>query len=166
MATEANKVKTTVGELDLIVDREFNAPRELVWKAVTEPEHLSRWWAPGEYTIPVCRIDLRPGGKWHYCMRSPEGGEHWVLSVYREVAKPERLVYTSLFADEHANANDAIPEQLNTMKLFAQDDGTTRLTVQVHFERAEDLKWTVDAGMAEGMSNAFEKLDRILEELQ
>ncbi|MFD0672382.1 SRPBCC domain-containing protein [Cohnella sp. GCM10027633] len=166
MATEANKITKTVGELDLIVEREFNAPRELVWKAVTEPEHLSRWWAPGGYTIPVCRIDLQPGGKWHYSMRSPEGDEHWVLSVYREVVKPERLVYTSLFADEHANANDAIPEQLNTMKLFAQDDGKTRMTVQVHFERAEDLKWTVEAGMAEGMANAFEKLDRVLEELQ
>ncbi|MFC5531421.1 SRPBCC domain-containing protein [Cohnella yongneupensis] len=161
-----NSVNTEIGELDLIIDRIFNAPRELVWKAVTEPEHVSRWWAPYEYTIPVCKIDLRPGGLWHYCMRSAEGEEHWVRSDYREIVKPERLVYTSLFSDADAVPNDVIPEQLNTMKLFEQEDGKTKMIVQVHFDKAEDLKFTVEAGMAEGMTNAFLKLDLLLAEAQ
>ena len=146
------------------MEREFAAPRELVWTALTVPEHVSRWWAPGDYTIPVCKIDLRPGGLWHYCMRSPAGEEHWIRSEYREIAKPERIVFTSVFSDENANPNDEIPQQFNTIKLVELEGGKTRFTFNVHFDRAEDLKFTVEAGMAAGFENATDKLARILAE--
>lgn len=165
-STDESRIKVTVGELDLVMEREFAAPRELVWKALTEAEHVSRWWAPFDYTIPSCTIDLRPGGLWHYSMRSETGEEHWIRSVYREVVKPERIVFTSVFSDEHANPNDEIPEQFNTIKLEELASGNTRLTFRVRFDRAEDLKFTVDAGMAVGFENATEKLAQVLAKLR
>ncbi|MEX1031415.1 MAG: SRPBCC domain-containing protein [Paenibacillaceae bacterium] len=93
-----SNVTTNIGEREFELERIFDAPRELVFKMFTEPEHLARWWAPIPYTIPVCKIDLRPGGIWHYCMRSPEGHNHWAMSTYREIVEPERIVYNSTFA--------------------------------------------------------------------
>ncbi|MBO0782432.1 MAG: SRPBCC domain-containing protein, partial [Ktedonobacteraceae bacterium] len=88
-------LRSHVGEKEFVVERHFNAPRTLMFQVFTQPEHLKRWWAPQPYTIPTCTVDLRPGGIWHYCMRSPEGQEHWARSVYREIVPPEKLVYIS-----------------------------------------------------------------------
>ncbi|HZU03637.1 MAG TPA: SRPBCC domain-containing protein, partial [Ktedonobacteraceae bacterium] len=88
-----------IGEQEFVVERQFNAPRTLMFQVFTQPEHLKRWWAPPPYTLPVCTIDLRPGGIWHYCMRSPEGQDQWARSVYQEIVPPEKLVYTTTFAD-------------------------------------------------------------------
>ena len=99
-----------VGEQEFVVERLFTAPRTLMFQVFTQPEHLKRWWAPQPYTVPICTIDLRPGGIWHYCMRSPEGQDHWARSVYSEIVPPEKLVYTSTFADEHANPVEGMPE--------------------------------------------------------
>ncbi len=160
----SDKMTTTVGELDLVMERTFNAPRELVFKAFTEAEHVARWWAPLPYTIPVCKIDLRPGGLWHYCMRSPEGELHWVRSEYSEIVRPERVSYSSLFADENAIPNDVIPKQLGTMK-FIDVEGKTRLVCHIKFESPEALKLTVEMGMEEGYSMALDNLERLLKEL-
>src|SRR5687768_9701738 len=106
------KRRTTMAKNNLIGEREkqeivitriFDAPRELVWKAWTEPEHFKRWWGPKEYTCPFCEMDLRVGGKYLNCMRSPEGQEYWSTGVYREIIPMERLVFTDCFADEHGN---------------------------------------------------------------
>ena len=75
-------------EQELIITRVFDAPRELVFKAWTEPEHFVRWWGPKGYTTPSCTIDLRPGGVMHHCMRSPEGREVWTKGVFREIVVP------------------------------------------------------------------------------
>ncbi len=82
------------------LDDYLDAPRDLVFKAWTEPERLMRWWAPKGWTTPFCKIDLRPGGVFHYCMRSPEGRDFWGKGVYREVVEPSLLVYTDSFSDE------------------------------------------------------------------
>jgi len=153
-----------VGEKDFVMERIFQAPRELVFQAFTRPEHLARWWAPAGYTIPVCRVDLRPGGVWHYCMRSTEGDEHWCRMVYREIEAPERLVYTALFADEHGNPTDDIPEQTVTAT-FTETDGATKLELRVELPTAETLKWTMDVGMVEGLTITFAQLDALLPQL-
>ena len=88
-----------VGEQEIVVERQFAAPRTLMFQVFTRAEHLKRWWAPQPYTLPVCTIDLRPGGIWHYCMRSPKGQDQWARAVYREIVQPEKLVYTTTFAD-------------------------------------------------------------------
>jgi uncharacterized protein YndB with AHSA1/START domain len=158
-----NDVTPNLGEREFEIVRMFDAPRELVYRMFTEAEHVARWWAPLPYTIPVCTIDLRPGGKWHYCMRSPEGELNWCLSTYQEIIEPELVVFTSLFADEDANTTDEIPEYLMNVKLTEQDS-RTKLTLGVHFEEAEHLKLIVEMGMIEGITMTFGNLDSILKE--
>jgi uncharacterized protein YndB with AHSA1/START domain len=158
-------VTTNIGEREFIMERIYDAPRELVFKAFTESSHLARWWAPGEYTVPVCKIDLRPGGIWHYCMESPEGERHWARSVYREIVVPERIVYTSTFADEKANPIEGIPEHLATIT-FGEYEGKTKLTVRIQFESAKDLKTTLELGMVQGLTETLNtNLDNLLKEI-
>src|SRR5574341_357191 len=88
------------GTRTLVITRIFDAPRELVWKAWTESEHLMRWWGPKHFTAPVWRLDLRVGGSYLYCMRSPEGQDYCGTGIFQEIVPPERLVYTDSFADE------------------------------------------------------------------
>ena len=93
----------TATKNELVITRVFDAPRELVWKAWTEPKRLMRWWGPKNFTSPACKIDLRVGGKYLFCMRSPEGKEFWSTGVYREIVPLERIVCTDSFADEKGN---------------------------------------------------------------
>lgn len=88
---------------ELVITRVFDAPRELLWKAWTEPDRTMRWWGPKHFTAPVSRIDLRVGGKYVNCMRSPDGKEYWSAGIYREIVPLERLVMTDSFADEKGN---------------------------------------------------------------
>jgi uncharacterized protein YndB with AHSA1/START domain len=85
---------------EFTITRVFDAPRELVFKAQTEAEHLSKWWGPKGYTMLVAKLELRPGGTFHYSMRSPEGHEMWGKFVYREIVAPERIVFVNSFSDE------------------------------------------------------------------
>jgi uncharacterized protein YndB with AHSA1/START domain len=162
---EYHSVSPRVGEQEFVIERQFNAPRTLMFQVFTQPEHLKRWWAPQPYTISACTIDLRPGGIWHYAMRSPEGQEHWARSVYREIVPPEKLVYTSTFADEHANPIEGIPEHLTTVT-FTEEAGKTRVTTRVQFSSAEALKTAVEMGMQQGMNMTWDYLVEYVQELQ
>jgi uncharacterized protein YndB with AHSA1/START domain len=93
------EVVTEPGQQAVVVTRVFDAPRELVWKAWTHPEHVMRWWGPQDFTSPRCEIDLRVGGKYLNCMRSPDGQDNCTTGVYREIVPFERLVYTDSPAD-------------------------------------------------------------------
>jgi uncharacterized protein YndB with AHSA1/START domain len=129
---------TPPAELVLVITRVFDAPRDLVFKAWTDPEHFVRWWGPKGFTVPFCKIDLRPGGVMHFCMRSPEGQDIWNKGVFREVVEPERIVSTDSFSDEEGNlvqpahygmSPDWPSETLVTVT-FAEHDGKTKLTLQ------------------------------------
>jgi uncharacterized protein YndB with AHSA1/START domain len=84
---------------ELLITRAFDAPRRLVFRAWTDPAHLVRWWGPRGFTTPFCKMDAQPGGTWRVCMRSPEGSEHWLRCIYREVLEPERLVFSWAWED-------------------------------------------------------------------
>ena len=88
---------------ELTITRLFDAPRELAWKAWTEPERMKKWWGPQYFTAPVIKTDLSVGGKYLYCMRAPDGKDYWSTGVYREIVPRERLVMTDSFADENGN---------------------------------------------------------------
>src|SRR3990172_1271357 len=113
------------GSPRLRIERVFNAPRELVWRAWTERKHLMRWWGPDGFTCPVAEIDARIGGRFRTCMTSPDGVEHWVGGIYLEVVPPERLVFT------WAWESDGKPSHISTVKieLFAQGRSKTRLVL-------------------------------------
>lgn len=157
-------LNTQIGEQEFTIERQFNAPRALMFQVFTQPEHLKRWWAPQPYTIPVCTIDLRPGGLWHYAMRSPEGQDHWALSVYREIVPPEKLVYTSTFADEHANPIKGVPEHLATIT-FTEDANKTHVSARFQFASADALKTAVEMGMVQGLSMTLDYLAGYVQEL-
>lgn len=153
------------GEHAFTVERQFNVPRALMFQAFTRPEHLKHWWAPRPFTIGTCTVDLRPGGVWHYSMRSPEGAEHWARSVYRDIVPPEKLVYTSTFADEHANPIVGVPEHVTTV-LFREEDGKTRVTAHIEFSSAEAMQTAISMGMQQGMNMAWDDLVEYVQELQ
>jgi uncharacterized protein YndB with AHSA1/START domain len=118
-------------ERELVITRVFDAPRPLVFKAWTEPEHLVRWWGPQGFTTPSCTMDVRPGGAFRLCMRSPEGTDHWLRGVYREIVEPERLVCTWAWEDAEGKPGH---ETLLTVS-FADHGGKTKLTLhQAVFE--------------------------------
>ncbi|MDB5065633.1 MAG: polyketide cyclase [Chloroflexi bacterium] len=116
---------TTSAERELLLTRTLDAPRALVFRAWTDPEHLARWWGPRGFTTPSCTMDVRPGGAWRICMRGPDGVDHWVQGVYREVVEPERLVTT--WAWEQADGSSG-GETLLTVTL-EERDGRTVLTL-------------------------------------
>jgi uncharacterized protein YndB with AHSA1/START domain len=122
----------------LIITRVFDAPRELVWKAWTEPKHLMKWWGPKEFTCPVCKIDFRVGGSFHYCMRSPEGKDYWGTGVYKEIRRFEKIVVTDSFADKFGNVVPAtaygfegdFPLELLITITFEKLKGKVKLTLR------------------------------------
>lgn len=117
---------TDTSDRELLITRIFDAPRSLVFKAWSSPEHLARWWGPSGYTLPICKMDFRPNGAYRYCMRSPEGTDHWIHGVYREVVEPERIVLTGSWTD--ANGNPTSPPTTTTIT-FEEHDGKTKLTL-------------------------------------
>lgn len=135
--TKINSVQQVVDQV-LMITRVFDAPRELVFKTWTEPERLKRWWSPKGFTCTVSKIDLRPGGGYLNCMRSPDGKDYWSCGVYREIVKPERIVCTDSFADENGNLvspqdysmSPDWPAEALIEATFVEHDGKTELTLK------------------------------------
>ncbi len=152
---------------ELIVTRFFDARRELVWKAWTEPWRTMRWWGPSGFTSPASKIDLRVGGKYHNCMRSPDGKDFWSTGEYREIVEPSRLVMTDSFADEKGNVVPAshygfsadFPEMLITVTLEDLGDKTMLVLRHSTIDNSE-LKDRDE--MEQGWEEFFDKLDAFL----
>lgn len=142
-------------------ERVFAAPRELVFRAFSAPEHLKHWWGPKGWTLPVCEVDFRPGGVWFYGMRGPDGEESWGKATYHEIVPPERIVYTDAFADAEGNVNPAMPQMTITVT-FADLGGTTKITNRVEFASAADREATLAMGMVEGMGETWDRLEAYL----
>lgn len=144
------------------ITRIFDAPRELVWRAWTDPQQMMRWWGPPTFTTPVCSMDLRVGGKYLYCMQSPEGQQFWSTGVYQEIIPPERLVFTDSFADEQGNVvaashygmGDDFPLEMVVTVTFEESGGQTKMLL-----RHEGLPAGEMGDMtAEGWNGSFDKL--------
>src|SRR5450432_1916579 len=95
-----NSTATATKSADFVISRVFNAPRDLLWKCFTEPERMKQWWGPKGYVVTVSKMDLRPGGTYHYGMKTPDGTPMWGRMVYREIVPPEKLVFINSFSDE------------------------------------------------------------------
>lgn len=154
-------------EQDLVISRVFNAPREQVWRAFTDPELLMKWWGPKGFTCPVAKIDLRVGGKYLNCMKSPDGQEFWSTGVYKEIVEPERIVATDSFADDKGN-------QVHAEHYGMNKDFPMEMLMEFHFEEEGDkTKFTLrhkglpNVEMVEatrtGWSESFDKLDDLFE---
>jgi uncharacterized protein YndB with AHSA1/START domain len=135
------------GEADkaFVISRVFDAQRGLVWKAWTEPERLKQWWGPKGFKVISAKVDLRPGGVFHYGLQMPDGQEMWGKLVYREIVAPERLVFVVSFSDRDGGVtrHPFVPswpiETLSTVT-FEQQPGKTRVTVQWRPHSATDVE--------------------------
>jgi uncharacterized protein YndB with AHSA1/START domain len=136
MVAENNSKKEQAERV--LITRVFDAPRGVVFKAWTECERLMRWWGPKGFTTPFCKIDLRPEGVFHNCMRSPEGRDYCGKGVYREIVEPERIIFTDFFVDEEGNPVPAThygmspdwPQETLVTVTFAEHKGKTKLTLE------------------------------------
>jgi len=154
------------------ITRVVDAPRDKVWRAWTEVERLRQWWGPKGFAVTHCKVDLRPGGIMHFCLRMPDGGEMWGKFVYREIVKPERLVWLHSFSDKdggttvHPMSPDW-PREMLTKVTFEEQGRKTRVTVQsvpVDASTAIERK-TFDEGrdsMKQGWTGTFEQLESYL----
>ena len=158
-----------------VISRVFNAPRELVWKAWTDVEHLKKWFGPAGTFMPVSKMDLLPGGTFHYCQRGPDGKDMWGKWVLREVQPPERLVLVQCFSDEKGGAvrhpmAPTWPLETLSTTTFSESNGKTTMTIQWEpYHANEEEKKTFDGahdGMNMGWGGTLDKLDAYLAEVQ
>jgi len=155
-------LKVTIpSDLEVVLTRVFEAPRRLVFEAMTKPEHVPHWFGPRGYTLPVCEIDLRPGGAWHYLLRGP-GGDMGMKGVYREIAPPERLVSTESY---DIPGMGWTPESVVTTTLNERD-GKTTLTSRIRYQSVEHRDGHVGSGMEAGAGETFDRLAEYLETME
>ena len=159
-------------EFEFVIMRNFNAPRERVWKAWTEAERLGKWWGPKGFDIVSVKLDLRPGGTFHYGLKSPEGQEMWGKFIFREIVPLERLVFVVSFANaegglaRHPMSPDWPLTMLSTVTFADTGTGKTAITVKwVAYEATEAERKTFAAGkdsMQAGWTGTFDRLDAYL----
>lgn len=132
-----NNSTITTDKGNIKVERIFDASRELVWQAWTDPKHFMQWWGPQGFTSPLAKMDLRVGGKYHIAMTSPDGRNMYNMGIYSEITPPERLVFTQCMADEDGNAVSPasfgmtdMPDETEVIVTLEDVNGKTKLTVQ------------------------------------
>ena len=147
---------TDAENLELVITRVFDAPRGLVFKAWTDPEHLVRWWGPKGFTSTIMgKIDLRPGAPYRIHMRGPDGDDHWSQGVYREIVEPERLVFAGYWADAEGKPKG---RESTVTVTFEDLSGKTRLTLR---QRVFESLTARDAHRG-GWTSSFERLAEYL----
>ena len=154
---------TARGDREIVMTRVFDAPRHLVFDAWTKPELLARWFGPRGWTVPVCEIDLRPGGAFRYVLRGPDGSEVVMRGVYREVVPPERLVTTEGF-DGFSEVGWRPEDETVTTMVLTEQDGKTTWTATVLYPSKEVRDAALQ--LSEAWRGLGESLDRLAELLQ
>jgi uncharacterized protein YndB with AHSA1/START domain len=147
-------VAPELSQHELVLTRVFDAPRALVYKMWTDPEHLARWWGPHKFTTPVCELDVRPGGVSRIHMRGPDGTIYPMTSVYQEVVNDQRLVCRSSPLDEQGQPLFEVEHTVT----FVEQDGRTTLTLHVRVVKATDKAAPYLAGMKAGWTQSLERL--------
>lgn len=148
----------TPTDRDVVITRVVNAPRAIVFKAFTEPRLLQQWLTgPEGWTMPICELDLRPGGSWRYVYRQADGAEMTLSGLVHEVRPPERLVTSESWGPEW-------PDTVNTMVL-AESKGQTTITITVTYPSKDARDAALKTGMTEGMEQSYVKLDTLVRTL-
>ena len=149
----------TMATRTLTIERVFNAPREKVFTAFTDCEHLMHWWGPHEWPLAHCDIDFRVGGTWHYAMReTATGNESWVLMLFDEIISPEFIRYRDVFSDANRTINTDLPESASTLHFYAEGDSTRVVSTSMYAD-AESLKKMLEMGMEQGFKEMWDRLD-------
>jgi len=157
---------------ELVITRTFDAPRELVWQAWTDPEMVKKWWGPKDFTAPVIKSDFRVGGTYLYCMRGPAGPggpviDAWSGGEFKEIVPMQKIVVTDYFADKDGNKASAadfglspdFPEESTITITFAEEDGKTRLTITYQMPESQIAREAmIKSGIEAGWNETLDKL--------
>jgi uncharacterized protein YndB with AHSA1/START domain len=152
---------TTPSDREIVMTRLFDAPRRLVFDAMTRPEHVRRWWGilDERHSVASCEIDLRVGGSWRFVGRGPEGDFPAFYGVYREISPPERLVYTEIF--------EPFPDSESVVTaVLAEEGGKTRLTVTCRYPSRDVRDMVLGSGMERGAAISYDRLEDLVVELR
>jgi uncharacterized protein YndB with AHSA1/START domain len=149
-------ITAEAGKPFICTTRVFNAPRELVFEALTNPKHIPNWWGPRYLTTEIDRLELRPGGLWRFVQRDQQGNVHAFHGVYHDITAPERTVSTFEY--------EGVPGHvvLETTQLEALPEGKTRLTTTSVFQSVEDRDGMVASGMEGGLRESWDRLEELL----
>jgi uncharacterized protein YndB with AHSA1/START domain len=161
VANSATFKVTTPSDREIVLTRLFDAPRHLVFEAMTRPEHVKRWWGilDDRYSVPVCEIDLRVGGSWRFVGRGPHGEGPAFYGTYREVSPPDRVVFTEIF--------EPFPDVESVVTaVFTEENGKTRLTATCRYPSAEVRDTVLNSGMEKGAAISYDHLEEVALELQ
>jgi len=146
------------GKQEIIITREFDAPRELVYKAFTDKKLYTQWLGPKGYTMKIIKFEPKSGGSWRYVHRDPTGKEFGFHGVYHEVLPPERMIDTFEF--------EGLPEKghvsFETAKFVEVPGNRTKLVIQTIFQSVQDRDGMIQSGMERGMNESFDRLDELL----
>lgn len=174
MTTKKQPTENTTGR-ELVISRVFDAPRNLVWQVWTDPEHLKRWFGPKGFTMSACSLDLRPGGVFHYGMKSPDGHEMWGKWIFKEIMPPEKLVVVASFSDAKRGvtrhpASTTWPLETLSTTTFTEHAGKTTLTLRwAPYNATDEERKTFDsshAGMTQGWDGTMSQLEAYLATIQ
>lgn len=152
---------TTPSDTEIVMTREFDAPRELIFEAHSKCEHLDKWWGPRKYSLEECEMDFRPGGKYRFVHRGPDGvEEHGFLGEYREIVPPEKIVWTFEW--------EGMPGHISVDTLTLEDlgGGRTKLIAHSLFDSKEDRDGMLQSGMEEGAAETYDRLAELLRTLK
>jgi uncharacterized protein YndB with AHSA1/START domain len=171
MTTTAER---TLGK-DFVITRHFDARRDLVFKAFTDPSRMMHWWGPKGFTVFAAKMDLRPGGIYHYGLKAPDGSSMWGKFIYREIVAPERLVFIDSFSDEAGNItrhpmSPTWPLELLSTITFDERQNSTLLTVRWALlpSATDEERKTFNAardGMNQGWTGTLDQLAAYLEKI-
>jgi uncharacterized protein YndB with AHSA1/START domain len=154
-------VKAEPGKQDFVITREFDAPRELVFKAFTDPKLYVQWLGPRRFKMILETFEPRSGGRWRYIHKDKDGNEYGFHGVYHEVLEPSRMIDTFEF--------EGLPEtghvSLETARFEELPEGRTRLTIHSVFQSVADRDGMIGAGMEEGVRESHDRLDELLEKM-
>ena len=171
MSEQRNSAVAESEKGEFVISRVFDAPRELVWKAWTERDRLMQWFGPKGFTMSTAKLDFRPGGTFHYALRSPDGNAMWGKFVYREIVAPERIVLVDSFSDAAGGVtkhpmSPTWPLEMLTTTTLIERDGKTTVTIRwAPLNPTEEERKTFDTNhesMRMGWTGTFDQLDEYL----
>ena len=160
--TPAAQPSEFVGDREIVISRVFNAPRDLVWNAWTDPAHIASWWGPRGFSAPPCEVDLRPGGEFVVILDGPDGNKYPCRGVFKEVVEKEKIVYDGP-PNEPAGCGAGIPPNARVTVTFEErSPEATRLTIHTVLDSAESRAAAAAEGFVAGWNDS---LDRLAEDL-
>lgn len=161
--TKYNTMTTQTSDREIVITRLLNAPRELVWKAWTDPKHLINWWGPTGFTNTFQEVNIKPGGVWRFIMHGPDGTDYPNTVIFEKIVEPELLVYSH----GHGDGQENDPSQFHVTVTFEAQGNKTNLIMRSIFKTAEVRDMVVrEYGAIEGGNQTVDRLEEELGKMQ